>query len=142
MYRIIGFDKEYGNFTIYNPMLPDYDLLSATLELDLNSSGTLKLKIPRTNPSYGYIKMYRTRVNVYSNDRLVFVGRAYGPSIDVFGDDEIECEGCLAYLNDTYQPLFDFFGEVRDLFSTMIETHNRQLPSDDYRRFIAEKSSD
>ena len=136
MYRIIGFDKEYGNFTIYNPMLPDYDLLSATLELDLNSSGTLKLKIPRTNPSYGYIKMYRTRVNVYFNDRLVFVGRAYGPSIDVFGDDEIECEGCLAYLNDTYQPPFDFFGEVRDLFSSMIETHNRQLPSDDPRRFM------
>lgn len=135
MYRIVGFDPDYGAFTIYNPVLPDYDLLSATLDMELNTSGTLKFKIPKTNPSYGYIKMYRTRVSVYSNDRLIFVGRAYGPSIDVFGDDEIECEGCLAFLNDTYQAPFTFYGEVRDLFTSMINAHNSQLPSDDFRRF-------
>lgn len=136
MYRIVGIDPEYGEFTLYNPTLHGFELLGAKLNMELNTSGQLIFKIPKSNKSYGYTKIYRTRVNVYSDEQLIFTGRAYAPTIDVFNDDEIECEGCLAYLNDTYQPPFDFFGEVRDLFSSMIETHNQQLPSDDPRRFI------
>lgn len=119
--------------TLYDPNERDYYLLSAKLEQELNSSGTLSLTIPHANPSYGLAKLMKSVVKLYEDGTLIFEGRPYAPSYNVFRDDKLIIEGELAYLNDSvYQPYL-FNGSVSDFFTSLIENHNSQV--DERRKF-------
>ena len=124
MYTIFSDDE-----LIYDPRSVDYTILQGELTLGLNQSGTLKIMLPPTNPSYGRIKLMKSIISVYENQQLIFRGRPYAPSVDLYRKDTIECEGELAYLNDSVQLPFSMeTGDVRSLFEKIIQQHNATMP--------------
>lgn len=129
MYRIYSDD-----FLIYDPQLDDYAIISGSLNQELNTSGSLSFQITKNHPNYGRVNLMKSIVTMYDGDRLVFRGRPYAPSIDLFENDNIDCEGELAFFNDTYYPPFEYTGNVSGLFTQVIEYHNSQVDAD--KQFI------
>ena len=118
------------NEMLYHPHFPEYSVLDAEVKLGLNESGTLKFTIPKTNPSYGKAKLMKSIITVYDDGRLLFRGRPYAPTLDLFQNDTIECEGELAFFNDSMQEPFNYaVGDVATLFRTIINNHNKQVES-------------
>lgn len=119
---------------LYNPLDKDYFLINAKLEQELNTSGTLSLTIPQANPSYGLAKLMKSEVKLYEDDELIFCGRPYAPSYDLYKDNELTIEGELAYLNDSVYSPFSYSGNVANFFTSLINNHNSQV--DDRRKFV------
>lgn len=118
------------NEVVYDPLSKESIIIDGTLKLELNTSGSLKFTIPKSNPIYGRIKLMKSIITLYDDDRLLFRGRPYSPSIDLFCNDEIDCEGELAFLNDSYQMPFNYeVGDVKTLFIKVIEEHNKRMPT-------------
>ncbi|MCP1638617.1 hypothetical protein J2T50_000310 [Streptococcus gallinaceus] len=116
------------NEQLYHPHFEDYSVLDAELKLGLNESGILKVTIPKSNPSYGKAKLMKSLITVYDDGRLLFRGRPYAPTLDLFQNDMIECEGELAFFNDSMQEPFNYsVGDVATLFRTIITNHNNQV---------------
>lgn len=129
MYKIFCDDN-----LIYSPETGDCLITTGALTQGLNSSGSLVFTITKDHPMYGRINLMKSIVTLYEDDSLLFRGRPYSPTVDLFRNDTIECEGELAFLNDSIQEPFDYFGDVETLFTQMIETHNEQV--DESRQFV------
>ncbi len=130
MYRIYS-DGEL----IYSPSEKEYTILDGKLKQQLNKSGELTFKIPVTNPSYGRVKLMKSIITLYDDNRLLFRGRAYAPTIDLFNNDTITCEGELAFFNDSIQPPFEYaLGATRTLLQYVIDNHNAMVESE--KRFL------
>lgn len=125
MYRILS-----DGHTVYDPRLPENAIISGKLTLEVNKAGSLTVTIPKSNPHYGMIALMKSIVTVYDDDRLIFRGRPYAPSRNLYRDNEIACEGELAFFNDTYQEPFEFYGTVTDLFTQVITAHNSQVSAE------------
>ena len=125
MYRILS-----DGYTVYDPRLPDNTIISGKLTLEVNKAGSLTFTIPKSNPHYGMISLMKSIVTVYDDDKLIFRGRPYAPSRNLYKDNEIMCEGELAFFNDTYQEPFEYYGTVANLFTQMIAMHNSQVSAE------------
>lgn len=125
MYKIYVDD-----LTLYDPLLEEYSILSGKVDLEVNKAGSLTFTIPETNPQYGLIKLMKSIVTLRDDDRILFKGRPYAPTRNLFRDNEIVCEGSLAFFNDSVQDPFDYFGTVEGLFRQVIEAHNAQVDAD------------
>lgn len=125
MYKIYA-----DNRVIYNPLTGDYCITEGKLNLEVNKAGSLEFTIPESNPHYGMISLMKSIVTVYDDDKLIFRGRPYAPSRNLYKDNEIMCEGELAFFNDTYQEPFEFYGTVTDLFTQVIAMHNSQVATE------------
>ena len=123
MYKIFS-----DGYIVYHPMLPESIIISGKLDLEVNKAGTLTFTIPESNPHYGMIELMKSIVELYDDDRLIFRGRPYAPSRNLYKDTEIVCEGELAFFNDTYQEPFEYYGTVNDLFTKAVNYHNSQVP--------------
>lgn len=128
MYRIYSDD-----LIIYNPILEGYVITEGKVDLEVNKAGSLTMTIPDSNPHYGMSRPMRSIITLWDDDKLIFRGRPYGPAWNLFNDNNLICEGELAFFNDTIQEPFDYFGDVKTLFTQTIEAHNDQV--DESRRF-------
>lgn len=115
---------------LYDPLLEEYSILSGKVDLEVNKAGSLTFSIPKENPHYGLAKLMKSIVTLYDDDRLIFKGRPYAPSRNLFRDNEIICEGSLAFFNDSIQEPFEYFGTVEGLFTQVINNHNSQVDED------------
>lgn len=122
MYKIFS-----DGYTVYNPIIKDCTIINGRVELEVNKAGSLTFQIPESNPHYGMIKLMKSIIELYEDDRLIFRGRPYSPSRNLYRDNKIFCEGELAFFNDTYQNPFEFYGTVEDLFTQAVESHNAQV---------------
>lgn len=125
MYRIL-----VDGLTLYDPLLENYQILNGKVDLEVNKAGSLTFSIPKDNPHYGLTRLMKSNVALYDDDRLIFKGRPYAPSRNLFNDNEIICEGALAYFNDSVQEPFEYFGTVEGLFTQVINKHNSQVDED------------
>lgn len=124
MYRIYS-----DNELIYDPRIEEYAILEGRLTVELNTSGTLTFTLPRSNPSYGRIQLMKSIITLYDDEHLLFRGRAYAPTVDLFRQEVIECEGDLAFLNDTIQAPFQLStSDVRSFLNKVLVEHNKQVP--------------
>lgn len=123
MYRIYS-DGEL----IYNPLVTDYTILDGKLSTALNTVGTLTFKLPKHNPSYGRIKYMKSIITLFDDDRLLFRGRVFSPSIDLYQVETIECESDLAFFNDTVLEPYDFRNNsVQEVLQFVLSKHNAQV---------------
>lgn len=128
MYRIT-----VDGITLYNPRMPEYLITQGKLNQELNTSGLLSIQIPQSNPSYGLAKLMKSVVQLYDDDELLFEGRPYSPSYNLFKDNQLTIEGELAYLNDSVYSPYSYSGDVKTFFTDLINNHNSQV--DERRRF-------
>lgn len=109
----------------------DLILISPSVTVELNKSGSCEFTVPPTHPAYDKIQKLVSEISVYSDDELIFCGRPTEVSLDFWNRKKIHCEGELSYLTDSIQRPAEYHNvTVRGYLETLIEIHNGQVGED------------
>ena len=119
MYTIYADDS-----LIYSPDVEDMCLYDIVLTLEDNSAGTLNFNITSDHFAFGRLQKLATRIAVRDSERIIWKGRIVADDSNIDNIKTIQCEGQLAFLNDSIFPAFDFSGSPEELFRDIIENHN------------------
>lgn len=111
----------------------DYEVASGKLKLKLNNSGGFEFSLQSGNPALDYIIPKRSIIVLQRNQQEIWRGRSVDLSEDIYGRPTITCDGLLSYLQDSRIEPFEFSGALRDLFSKIIDEHNRVI--DSFKKF-------
>lgn len=116
-----------GN-TIYYPGDEKAVLISSTLNLELNTAGTLIFICPPENLYYDKIYNRKSIVSVYRDEREIFIGEVREQTKDLRGNKKVQCVGLLSYLADSIQPQMEYHNQTPyQLLSKFLETHNEKV---------------
>lgn len=118
---------------IYNDafMLEDAILISPVLNLEKNAAGSFEFSIPVTNKAYNTISRLSTYIHVKRNGEEIWCGRIISEEIDFWKNRKVVCEGELAILNDTTQPMAEYHDITPENFlKTLIANHNAKVSAD------------
>lgn len=128
MFRIYA-----DNICIYDDVSPlqSAKLSNPKLTLEDSAAGKLSFVMPVINRGYEHLKPFSTKILVYRNDDIIFEGRALTEKSDFWKSRSIECEGTLAFLNDTIQPQAEFDQFTPSTYlEAVLDAHNEQVSSD------------
>jgi hypothetical protein len=122
---------------IYSPALfdaPEQQLLSISLQLEIDTAGSLSFTIPPTHTAHGSIHKLKSIVTMEWDGKEIFRGRVLEEKADAYNQIEVYCEGDLSYLLDSVQRPFTFESiTARAYIEQAIENHNAQV--EEYKRF-------
>ena len=122
-----------GN-TIYYPSDGKAVLISSTLNLELNTAGSLSFICPPENPYYEKIYNRKSIVSVYRDEKEIFIGEVREQTKDLRGNKKVQCVGLLSYLADSIQPQMEYHDQTPyQLLSKFLKNHNEQV---DYKKKI------
>ena len=132
MYKVYA-KKDNTTICIYDDVFSSEDTmaLGPKLELEESCAGTFKIKLVPTNAGYSFVERLNTEIIIKKEDEEIWSGRVISEQTDFWKNRAIECEGELAYLNDTIQPQNEFHNITpRDLLIRFIQVHNSMAPAD------------
>lgn len=118
---------------IHDPRLQGYQLVSPSLSLELNKTGTFTFTLYPDHPGYGAIQKLKSIVEVQKDGAVLFRGRPLSSQGGFYRQQTYTCEGELAFLLDSRVRPFEMAGGVTELFSYLIQQHNKQV--DAYKQF-------
>ncbi|PHB06810.1 lysin [Bacillus wiedmannii] len=125
--------------TIHSSHVDGVKLSSGVVKKEVNLIDSFDFSFHMNNPGFRKIKPLRTLINVFNTKtgKYEFEGRILGPSknMDNSGlhSDSYVCEGELGYLHDSVQRHSEFRGTPQELFTQIIDQHNKQV--EDYKKF-------
>ncbi len=122
MYKIYADDA-----LIYTPDVEELCLYNIVLTMEDNSAGTLAFTMTSEHPAFESLKKLATMIRVQESSRTVWKGRVISDDRNIDNIKTVQCEGKLAFLNDSIFPEFEFSGAPDVLFSQIIDSHNRQV---------------
>ena len=122
MYRILC-----DSYVLYDPRLPELFVFEPELTQKKNEPGELTFKIPKEHPNYGVLEKLKSRIKVYRDDTLIWVGRAIEDNRDLYENRRVIAEGVLAFLLDSVLHPFDFDGTATELFAWILAAHNARV---------------
>lgn len=135
MYRILGYEDpaKKENFIVFDNSVDCY-VNSAKLKLKADDVDDLELTVGEGNPLFNSVQPFRTHVEVYEDDTLIFRGRALKPvrSMDTKGlfTREYIFESIDSYLIDSIQRFNIAVGiKVKDYLQYLLDVHNKQVDS-------------
>lgn len=106
-------------------------LLNPTLNLELNTAGSLEFTMPPGHLLYDAVRPLLSTIEVYEGDNLLWFGRPVEVSADFWKQRRIYCEGALSFLNDSVQrPLEYEMISLHRFFQTVIANHNTQVAAE------------
>lgn len=129
--------KVYANDTlIYSPDLVDDEMIifSPKLTKEMNKSGSFSFYIYSNNPFYKYIKALKTPIVVKDNDQELWRGRVLTIDKNFDNRKKVDCEGVLAFFNDSIVRPFTHTKTMADQFRYIIEKHNEEV--EEYKQFV------
>ncbi|MCM1304564.1 MAG: phage tail protein [Lachnospiraceae bacterium] len=129
MYSIYADDR-----LIYNPSVTQFSLYDIVLSMEDNSAGSMQFSITSDHPFFEALKKLATLIIVRDGDAVLWKGRIISDDMDINHIKKVQCEGKLAFLNDSIFPAFDFSGAPDKLFSEIIQCHNSQVS--DRQKFL------
>lgn len=112
---------------IHDPRLEEYQLISPSLLLELNKTGTFTFTIYPNHPAYGNIQKLKSIIEVKKDGAVLFRGRPLSSAEKFYRQLEYTCEGELAFLLDSRVRPFEMAGGVSELFAYLIQQHNSQV---------------
>jgi hypothetical protein len=95
-----------------------------------NEPGELTFTIPKEHPLYSVIEKLKSRVKVYRDDTLIWVGRVIEDERDLYENRRVVAEGVLAYLLDSIVRPFEYSGTADAFFEQILVSHNAQVNED------------
>ena len=122
MYRILC-----DSFVLYDPRLPDLFILEPNLTQKKNEPGELTFTIPKEHPHYGVVEKLKSRIKVYRDDTLIWLGRVIDDERDLYENRRVVAEGALAFLLDSILRPFTMDGMAGEIWEHIINAHNAQL---------------
>lgn len=117
------------NKCIYDDTSTDKSLrlVNPVLELADNSVGKFKMTIPVTSVGYDIVQRMTSYIVVYRNSEELWAGRVFEESVDFWKNRTVICEGELAFLNDTIQPLLPYRRKtIKEFLQAIIAIHNEK----------------
>ncbi|HML67441.1 MAG TPA: hypothetical protein PKA81_03520 [Clostridia bacterium] len=124
MYRILC-----DSYVLYDPRLPDLFILEPDLTQKKNEPGELTFTIPKEHPHYGVLEKLKSRIKVYRDDTLIWVGRAIEDERDLYENRKVVVEGTLAFLLDSILRPFAMDSTAADVWQYILTQHNVQVNS-------------
>ena len=118
---------------LHDLRLPEYQLLSLSLTMELNKTGTLTFTQYPNHPGYGAVQKLKSLIEVQKDGVVLFRGRPLSSKEGFYKQLDYTCEGELAFLLDSRVRPFEITGGVTELFTHLITQHNEQV--EDYKRF-------
>ncbi|MEA5048778.1 MAG: hypothetical protein VB034_09245 [Eubacteriales bacterium] len=115
------------SYVLYDPRLSDLFVLEPILTQKKNEPGELTFKIPKEHPNYGVLEKLKSRIKVYRDDTLIWIGRAIEDERDLYENRKIFAEGALSFLLDSVMRPFSFEGTATELFTSILAEHNAQV---------------
>ena len=122
MYRILC-----DSYVLYDPRLPDLFVIEPELTQKKNEPGELSFTIPKEHPNYGVLEKLKSRIKIYRDDTLIWLGRAIEDDRDLYENRKVVAEGALSFLLDSVLRPFDFDGTATELFAWILAAHNAQV---------------
>ena len=122
MYRILC-----DSYVLYDPRLPDLFVLEPDLTQKKNEPGELSFTIPKEHPHYGVLEKLKSRVKVYRDDSLIWIGRVIEDERDHYENRKVVVEGTLAFLLDSIHRPFALDGTAADVWAHILTQHNAQV---------------
>jgi hypothetical protein len=122
MYRILC-----DSYVIYDPRLPDLFVLEPDLTQKKNEPGDLTFTIPKEHPHYGVLEKLKSRIKVYRDGTLIWIGRAIEDERDLYENRKVLVEGTLAFLLDSILRPFTMDGTAADVWEYLLSQHNAQV---------------
>ena len=111
MYRVF-----YNNTLIADSRIEDLAIINPVVSLKVNCAGTFTFTMPYNHPYYDLIQKKVGLIKVFRDEEQIFEGDCVRTTVDFFKQKKFECEGDLAFLNDTFlRP-----GRVEDLTSRQL----------------------
>jgi len=106
-------------------MAEDLALIDPVLTLEANKAGSFTFTMPPRHAFYDRVQLRQSTVQVYQGDDLIFEGVPVQESTDFWNRKTIDCDGELAYLNDTVQRQAKFMNETTaTLLGKYLQVHN------------------
>lgn len=107
----------------------DLVLLNPVLTQQANCADSFKFTMLPNHRNAGIINRMSSVIEVYDDDELLSRCRPYDNQKDFLGRVTWQCEGDLAFFNDTIVRPYTFRGSVEDYVLYLIGIHNAQVPS-------------
>lgn len=122
MYRVYCDD-----ILLYHSKLQSLKIFGASLDLELNKTGSFNFTLYQDHPRYDLIKRMKSVIKVYQGEDLIFRGRALDDAMGLHNEKKISCEGELAFLLDSQQRPYEYTGTIEGFLNLMITRHNEQV---------------
>lgn len=105
-------------------------LIDPKLQLVNNAAGNFTCIVPTANVAYNSINKIISTIVVKREGTWLWEGRVLTDQTDFYGRKTINCEGALAYLNDTILlPKKYTVSSVYNLLSQLLSVHNSKVPN-------------
>lgn len=123
---------------IHYPNFSDVKVLSGQIKTGINVAGEFVFNIAQNNPGYNIINPLTTLIEILNTktNKIEFEGRISKPYDEMdqngLSFNTFECEGELAYLNDSSQRHGEYHDiSVREFLEVVIDNHNRDVADSD-----------
>ncbi|PWM72667.1 MAG: hypothetical protein DBX59_06030 [Bacillota bacterium] len=105
----------------------DYTLLGLTATTSLNKGGTAEITMPPGHPAYSSYISYKTIVEIYRDNKLLFRGRALYPNDDFLNRRVVTCEGELCFFRDAVSRPYLYQDDPATIFAAVVQDYNAQV---------------
>ncbi len=122
MYRILC-----DSYVLFDPRLPDLFVLEPELTQKKNEPGELMFTITKAHPHYGVLEKLKSRIKVYRDGTLIWIGRVIEDERDFYENRKVVVEGALAFLLDSLFSPFTMDGAAADVWEYILTQHNVQV---------------
>lgn len=113
---------------LYVPeMTESYCLYAPTLNQQANVPSELQFTILPNHPYFNSIHRLSSRITVYRDGVLMWVGRPIESNAGIYNSVKWVCEDAMAYLCDSVYRPFEYSGSPAGLFNSIITSHNSQV---------------
>jgi hypothetical protein len=112
---------------LYDPRLPELFVFEPELTLKKNEPGVLTFKISQEHPHYGVLEKLKSRIKVYRDDTLIWVGRAIEDERDLYENRWVMAEGVQAFLLDSILQPITMDGTAVDIWQYILTQHNTRV---------------
>lgn len=125
-----------GETCIYDGQSPlsEVKVINPKLSMADNSAGSLTFTMQSQNAGYDIIERLATEITVKKDGEEIWSGRIINEEKDFFNQRKVTCEGELAYLNDTTQPMHEYHIDsntaVAEFLQALLNNHNSKATSD------------
>ena len=125
------------DFILYDPRMEELTILSPSLSLELNKTGSFSFSIYPDHPYYSQIEQLKSIIQVKKDGSTLFRGRVITDKTGWYNQRDITCEGELAFLLDSRVRPFAFTGGPAELFAELLSQHNAVMENEPEKQFKA-----
>lgn len=122
------------NEVLFDPNVDELKIFNPKITLEVNKTGGFDFTVYPTHPLYGAIRKFKSAIEVYDDDFLLFRGRVLDYEEYFDKARAFVCEGDLAFLLDSKVRPYEFSGGVREYLELLINSHNGQVETE--KQFI------